>query len=201
MLEEGLQLAQVRGSAWGRTCCPCSMPLGPAHASSLRRSAAEPHAVLPAASMHAQETQDLKAERALVRVRARANRECGDPAAALRDLQYSLALSQQLGEAVGDADTWGEMGDLLAGGCGGGRRACHALLLTRCGHAAAAKECVHLLHFLAPSQPPWPAPLVPPACLPTAELGDLATAGRYYDKCIEAIQNEADSTLSSTWDV
>lgn len=40
----------------------------------------------------------------------------GDPAGALRDLRRSIALSQQLGEGSGDADTFGEMGDILTGG-------------------------------------------------------------------------------------
>lgn len=40
----------------------------------------------------------------------------GDPAGALRDLHRSLALSQQLDETAGDADTYGEMGDVLTGG-------------------------------------------------------------------------------------
>ena len=44
----------------------------------------------------------------------------GDPSGALRDLQRSVALSTQLGEASGDADTLGEMGDLLTGGWVGG---------------------------------------------------------------------------------
>ncbi|EFN54585.1 hypothetical protein CHLNCDRAFT_135416 [Chlorella variabilis] len=66
----------------------------------------------------AAETADVRAERALVRVRARALRDAGkprwgDPAGALRDLRRSIALSQQLGEGSGDADTFGEMGDIL----------------------------------------------------------------------------------------
>ncbi|KAL4855789.1 Histone-lysine N-methyltransferase 1 [Chlorella vulgaris] len=44
------------------------------------------------------ETADLRAERALMRVRARALRDAGDPASSLRDLQRSIALSEQLGE-------------------------------------------------------------------------------------------------------
>lgn len=95
----------------------------------------------------AAETADQRAERALIRVRARALRETGDPAGALRDLHRSLALSQQLGETAGDADTYGEMGDVLT------------------------------------------------------ELGDLESAGKYYDLCISAIQSEAQQPLSSTWDV
>ncbi|KAL4419602.1 hypothetical protein ABPG77_001656 [Micractinium sp. CCAP 211/92] len=95
----------------------------------------------------AAETADLRAERALIRVRARALRELGDPAGALRDLHRSLSLSQQLGETAGDADTYGEMGDVLT------------------------------------------------------ELGDLESAGKYYDLCISAIQSEAQQPLSSTWDV
>ena len=44
----------------------------------------------------------------------------GDPAGALRDLRCSLALSVQLGEGAGaDADTFGEMGDVLTGGWSG----------------------------------------------------------------------------------
>ncbi|KAL4427602.1 hypothetical protein ABPG75_001691 [Micractinium tetrahymenae] len=95
----------------------------------------------------AAETSDLRAERALIRVRARALRESGDPAGTLRDLQRSLVLSQELEETAGDADTYGEMGDVLT------------------------------------------------------ELGDLESAGKYYDLCIAAIQSEAQQPLSSTWDV
>lgn len=41
-----------------------------------------------------------------------------------------------------------------------------------------------------------------PASSPTpAELGDLESAGKYYDLCISAIQSEAQQPLSSTWDV
>ncbi|KAI7841682.1 hypothetical protein COHA_004549 [Chlorella ohadii] len=53
----------------------------------------------------ARETRDVRAERALVRVRARAHRELGDPAAALQDLHRSMALSQQLGETDGRCRT------------------------------------------------------------------------------------------------
>lgn len=38
----------------------------------------------------------------------------GDPAAALQDLHRSMALSQQLGETTGDADTLGELADMYA---------------------------------------------------------------------------------------
>lgn len=38
----------------------------------------------------------------------------GDPAAALQDLHHSMALSQQLGETTGDADTLGELADMYA---------------------------------------------------------------------------------------
>ncbi|PSC68955.1 FLUORESCENT IN BLUE chloroplastic-like isoform X3 [Micractinium conductrix] len=94
----------------------------------------------------AAETADVRAERALTRVRARALRESGNLSAALLDLQRTLALSEQLGEA-GDSDTYGDMGDVLT------------------------------------------------------ELGDLESAARYYDLCIDAIRDEAQQPLSSTWDV
>ena len=70
----------------------------------------------------------------------------GDPAGALRDLQRSVALSTQLGEASRDADTLGEMGDLLTGGWLGGL----------VGGWLYGCACCYLL-LLCPVQRPLPA--------------------------------------------
>ena len=59
--------------------------------------------------------KDLRAERAVVRLRARALRATGDLEGSFTDLQRVLELSKAVGDKPEeDADTLGEMGDVLA---------------------------------------------------------------------------------------
>lgn len=59
--------------------------------------------------------KDLRAERAVSRLRARALRSLGDLSGSLQELQQVLNLTAAVGESgEGDADTLGEMGDVLA---------------------------------------------------------------------------------------
>ncbi|GAB4821511.1 hypothetical protein N2152v2_008557 [Parachlorella kessleri] len=94
----------------------------------------------------AESIKDVKAQRALVRLQARALRQSGDLEGALHALERSMVLSLELGEKSGDADVFGEIGDVLT------------------------------------------------------EMRDFERAGEYYDRCIQAIQDEVPQSLSSTWD-
>ncbi len=38
------------------------------------------------------------------------------------------------------------------------------------------------------------------ASFASAEMRDFERAGEYYDRCIQAIQDEVPQSLSSTWD-
>lgn len=72
-------------------------------------------ALLEEALQTSRDIKDSRAERAVVRLRARALRAGGDLPASLNALQRVLELNATVGEAgEGDADTLGEMGDILA---------------------------------------------------------------------------------------
>ena len=62
----------------------------------------------------ARELRDARAERAVVRLSARALRAAGDPRGALRELLRSADLSEALGEGSGDADVAGAIADCYA---------------------------------------------------------------------------------------
>ena len=59
----------------------------------------------------AQELGDARAERAVVRLAARAKRAAGDVRGGLADLMRSVALSATIGDAAGDADVAGDIAD------------------------------------------------------------------------------------------
>lgn len=102
--------------------------------------------LLAEASQTAADIKDGRAERAISRLRAKALRQTGDLPAALGELRRSIELSAKLGDGGADADTLGEMGDVLT------------------------------------------------------EMKDYEQAGRYYDRCVQAIQEETPRGASSTWD-
>lgn len=62
----------------------------------------------------ARELRDARAERAVVRLSARALRAAGDLRGALRELLRSADLSEALGEGSGDADVAGAIADCYA---------------------------------------------------------------------------------------
>lgn len=69
---------------------------------------------LDAALQTAADIKDPRAQRTLLRLRARTHRAAGDPAAALEDLRRSVAAGAAAGGPPdGDSETLGEMGDLL----------------------------------------------------------------------------------------
>ena len=85
------------------------------HDDSVPRSQAAA-AVLPLlteALQTAKDIKDLRAERAVVRLRARAYRCMGNLSASLVALERVLELTGAVGE-IGDADTLGEIGDVYA---------------------------------------------------------------------------------------
>lgn len=57
---------------------------------------------------------DPRAERAMVRLSARALKAAGDPRGALRELLRAADISSALGEAAGDADLMGAIADAYA---------------------------------------------------------------------------------------
>jgi tetratricopeptide (TPR) repeat protein len=71
--------------------------------------------LLEEAQQLSKDIKDLRAERAVARLRARALRSLGDLSGSLDELQKVLELTAAVGESgEGDADTLGEMGDVLA---------------------------------------------------------------------------------------
>ena len=93
-------------------------------------------------------------------------------------MRLSLALSLELGEGAGDANTLGELGDVLTG-----------------EHTRGGLQLV----VRSPSPPLSNiSPLL--AAAGAAELGDYEAAAEHYDMCIAAIAAETPQSLSSTWD-